>query len=92
MVNNILADTTKPELVQYFHAALFIPATKKPPQGNQARFPQYMSGTHRCIDQEESIKINKHNSGTPAHETIGTVINQEDNYIHRPKVKLAKPM
>ena len=28
VVNNILAQTTKPELAQYLHAALFIPTTE----------------------------------------------------------------
>ena len=55
--NNILAQTIKLELVQYFHASLFYSNGKNPPQGNQERFPQDMSGPHIGIDQEAYRKI-----------------------------------
>ena len=51
VINNILAQTNKPELSQYLNDTLFRPKKNKPPQGNQARFHQDLARPHRGVNK-----------------------------------------
>ena len=37
------------------------------------------------VDQEKPREINEYHNGTTTHETIGNAINQDENYIYRPR-------
>ena len=47
VANGILAQTTKPELTQYLHAAIYVPTTASLLGTNKTRFSQDLARTHR---------------------------------------------
>ena len=53
MVNNIIAQTTKPELAQYFHAEIYIPTTTSLQKANNTGFLKTWMGLTEGL-------INKH--------------------------------
>ena len=71
VVKNIMAQTTKPELVQYHHAALFIPKLESLLKAIKQGFLKTLSGLTE-ISLRIILKINKHDNGMPAHEKTST--------------------
>ena len=67
VLNNILEQTSKPELSQYLHASLFSPTTSIILREIK-RFPEDVAGPHRKNYQETPLEIKEYNNGTPAHE------------------------
>ena len=75
MVSNILTQTTKQELAQYFSAELFILMTTSLLKSIDMGFLNKCPGiTNGLINNH--LEIKKQN-GTPTHETAGTILDQK---------------
>ena len=51
VVNNVMAQTSKPELDKHLYAALFIPTTASILKVIKQRFPEYLARSHRKTDK-----------------------------------------
>ena len=85
LVNNIISQTTKSELAQYFHATLFSPTTTSLIKEINIGLLKDLAGPHRGVNKYSYGKIDKHNNGTPTHENTRTEINQKKTSIYIPR-------
>ena len=77
VVNTIMAQTSKPELAQYLHEALFIPTTASPLKAIKKGFLKMWPGLTEKLIKNTLIK-NGYKNGTPSHKTTRVTINQKE--------------
>ena len=84
VTNNIMAQTSKPKLVLYLHAALLHPTKESLLKSIKQGFLMTWPDLTKIIINRHIWKIKEHDNGTPVHEKKRPEINQSKTSQDRP--------